>query len=244
MKNLPIGVPCVMVALAKRIGRVALLAAAFAVLASGVAFGSPTNLLVNPGFETGSFSGWTVSGTSPNSGVATSGTVITGTYPGFGTTTVTVHSGTYAGYAVVCSVFFPCVPSGHTTADYLALSQTVSLVGGALDTASFWLASGSGTVYGNSSEILVDGLPIALTSRPAVSSTYALVSTGTFTTTGGAHTIEFYIDGSGFGDAGFSFDDFSLDTSALAPIPEPGTMMLFGSGLLLFGGILRRHLLA
>jgi hypothetical protein len=34
---------------------------------------SATNILINPGFETGDFTGWTVSGNSPNFGVATQG---------------------------------------------------------------------------------------------------------------------------------------------------------------------------
>ena len=205
---------------------------ALVVMVSGAAFASATNLLLNPGFETGNFSGWTISGTSPNYGVDINGPVITGTYPAFGTTTVLVRSGTYAGYAVVCSSG-PCSPSGDDPSDYLNLSQTVSLTAGMLDTASFWVASGSGLAYGNGSEILVDGSPIAL-SLSNVTSSYQLVS-GTFTTSGGTYDIGFRIAGSGYGDAGFSFDDFSLTET-----PEPATYATFGTGLLLLAGFGRK----
>ena len=38
----------------------------------------PTNLLVNSGFETGDFTGWTVTGDSPNYGVNIAGFLMTG----------------------------------------------------------------------------------------------------------------------------------------------------------------------
>ena len=59
------------------------------------------NLLVNPGFETGDFSGWTVGGNSMNTGVASDGTPISGFDPPFAWNYVNVRSGDYAGYALV-----------------------------------------------------------------------------------------------------------------------------------------------
>jgi hypothetical protein len=44
--------------------------------AVAVPFPGPVNLLANPGFETGDFTGWTVGRTSPQFGVATDGTPI------------------------------------------------------------------------------------------------------------------------------------------------------------------------
>src|SRR5436309_41807 len=83
-------------------------------------------LLINPGFETGNFSGWTVFrpapgpfGGTPIYGVATAGTPIPGT--SFSGMNVIVHSGTYAGYAVVCQVH-PCSGGGDVATDYLELS--------------------------------------------------------------------------------------------------------------------------
>ena len=193
------------------------------------------NLLTNPGFETGDFSGWTVSGTSPNFGVATAGTAITG--GDFGPQSVSVLSGTYAGYAVVCDTFGlgTCSPSGDSE-DYLDLSQVVSVTPGATDTASFWFQT-SINVGVDGFSILVDGTPIALTITGA-NPAYSMVS-GTFTTTDATPTIGFHIQASGTGDDAVSFDDFSVTT------PEPSSMLLLGTGLLGLAGITwRKKLLA
>src|SRR5215472_15670334 len=68
-------------------------------------------VLVNPGFETGDFTGWTIGGTSTSFGVATTGTVIPETDPPFTPAFVTVHSGDFAAFAnVSCSSFIGCTP--------------------------------------------------------------------------------------------------------------------------------------
>lgn len=212
---------------------------ALAALFLSVGIHAQTNLLLNPGFETGDFSDWTVSGTSPNYGVATSGTVITGTDPLWGTATVIVNSGTYAGYAVVCHIFSVgiCMPSG-SGGDYLDLSQSVTVTPGATDTASFWVATNnnsSSCSFGSNFAILVDGTPISI-NQPGVRCTYEQIS-GTFTTSDSNPTITFQIQGSGTGDAGFSFDDFSVTS----PTPEPATAVLYGLGLVgILGTLLLR----
>jgi hypothetical protein len=187
--------------------------------------------LVNGGFETGSFSGWTVAGNSPNFGVGTAGTVITGTYPPFGTTTVLVHSGSYAGYAVVCSVISStCKPSGNIN-DYLDLSQVISVVPGDTYTAGLYVAAnGSSFGYGSNIGISIDGTPIVVP-QLGVSSTYQFFS-GTFSTLDPTPTITFHINGSGNADAGFSFDDLSVTGPPASVTPEPQSLVLFATGLL------------
>jgi hypothetical protein len=196
-------------------------------------------LLNNPGFETGNFSGWTLNGNSPNYGVATAGTPITGTYPSLGSMTVVVNSGSYAGYAVVCKSSSLCEPSGDLNGDYLDLSQAISVVPGDTYTVGMWIAASAG-LYGGSSTISVDGSSIFSGSGSGdITSTYKFFS-GTFTASDPNPTIDFHIQGSGAYDAGFSFDDFSVTGTPGTPAPEPGTLALLGTGLIGLVGAVRR----
>src|SRR4051812_41721375 len=95
----------------------AALAATMILVGNGQADANP---LVNSGFETGDFTGWTVGGTNGGSGVALDGSVIPGTQSPFGTVTLLAHSGNYAAYGVVASTQF----------ESLILSQTVNLTPG------------------------------------------------------------------------------------------------------------------
>jgi hypothetical protein len=162
----------------------------------------PSNLLANPGFETGDFTGWTVSGNSPNYGVNVAGFQIAGTDYA---TTVLVHSGTFAGYAVVCGLFCDV---------YLDLSQRVNVVPGATYWAGFWLGDGSNQPFGNSVTISVDGAPILLTWDVQVEPGYHFVG-GVFAATDAQPVIDFHIEGSGGALAGFSFDDFCISGNPL-----------------------------
>jgi hypothetical protein len=222
-------------------------------LAASPAFAA--NLLVNPGFETGNFFGWTVSGTSPNFGVGTNGQLITGTHPFFGSTSVETHSGTYAGYAVICNAMFfnvldTCVPSGNPL-DYLDLTQTLAVVPGATYTVSFFLGTQSPDTlvpvgYGDGTMISVNGVPILSRDGtcspfippvvPCVPSTGFIPESATFVASGPSATVDFHILGSGIGDAGFSFDDFDVE-----PVPEPSSLTLLALGLLSGIALCRRH---
>jgi PEP-CTERM motif len=193
------------------------------------------NLLVNPGFETGSFSGWAVTGGSPNFGVATSGVPITGT--DFGIMSVVVNSGTFAGFAVVCGLPTRCVPSGNTTPDELLLSQTVSLIPNTSYIVGFSEAvGGGGCDFGSSFGISVDGVSVPA-NNPGISCTFQTVQ-GVFASGNPNPTITFKIAGSGFGDAGVSFDDFFVALNPHPPpVPEPASVVLFGIGALGLIGI-------
>jgi hypothetical protein len=161
---------------------------------------NPSNPLSNPGFETGDFTGWTVAGTSSNYGVNTEG------YPIIGTDgTVVVHSGTYAGYALV-----------DLTYDFLELSQVVSLDPGTYS-VGLWAGNGSQSAFGDSIYISIDGRPIRLTSDPVIEPGYQFVG-GTFLALNLNPVILFHLQGSGSGAAGLSFDDFSLTRVGVDPI--------------------------
>jgi PEP-CTERM motif len=198
--------------------------------------GRADQLLVNPGFETGDFTGWTVFrpvpgpfGGTPIYGVATAGTPIPGT--SFSGMNVIVHSGAYAGYAVVCQNH-PCSGGGDVATDYLELGQAVSLVPGSSYTVGFWFGDPITTQLADGALIFVDGTSLALTSKPsALHSGYNLIE-GTFTTADPNPTITFFIQGSGFGHAGLSFDDFHLNGLSAVAVPEPSSVLLLSAGLL------------
>ncbi len=192
--------------------RLAMAVSSLAFLSAAAAV-AQNNLLVNPGFETGDFSGWTVTTNSGNYGVNVNGFVIQGTDPQFGLITVIVHSGNYAAYTLVCNTFCDGPPYGM----YLGLSQTFNLIPGDVYTAGFWLGNGSQDVLGNGSEVLVDGQPIRLTTFPyQLNPGYYDVS-GSFIAPQDTSTITFIINGSGDAIAGFSADDFSLVHNTIMP---------------------------
>ena len=168
---------------------------------------SQQNLLANPSFETGDFSGWSVTPDVISYGVARAGFIIPGTYYQFGPMPVIVHSGNYAAYAAVCLACGPGVIS-------LELSQTLNLTQGNVYTGSFWIGNGSNLSFGGYEQLLVNGQPV-LQWTPTINPGYQLVS-GTFTALQPSNTISFVLSGSG-APAGFSFDDFSVVENGPAP---------------------------
>jgi 6-phosphogluconolactonase (cycloisomerase 2 family) len=168
------------------------------------------NLLTNPGFETGGFTGWTVTPDPVAYGVNTAGFIIPGTYPEFGPMPVIVHSGTYASYAAVCSACYP-PPNGI----YLGLSQTLTLTPGDIYTVSFWIGNGSSLNFGGYEQVLVNG-QLAFWRNPTIFPGYQMIS-GTFTALQATNTITFILSGSGTGAAGLAFDDLSVVDTGSAP---------------------------
>jgi hypothetical protein len=186
------------------------------------------NLLSNPGFETGNFTGWTVGGTNGGSGVELNGTVIPGTNPIFGTTTEIAHSGDYAAFGVTAGA----------TGEFLALSQTLNLAPGNYD-LGYFMGNDSSSEFGVGGTpigITVNGTPLNIVFNPPlqnginfpITTTAAemVEVTSNFSSTGGSTTIQFDISGSGTGRAGISVDDFFV----VASVPGPSTWTMMGLG--------------
>lgn len=207
------------------------------VLLASSAYAS-VNLLTNPGFETGDFTGWTVSANTVAYGVGTDGQLIpiSDTFPVLGQMQVSVNSGTYAAWAVTCNPAFTpgatCSPSGDA-ADSLTLSQTVNLVAGTTYDIGYWTNS---YPFGDSSAIDVNGTPISLTTVPSAPGYQFEGGLFTAAATGPAD-VSFFLEYSGLADAGISFDDFQVANAT----PEPSLFVVLGVGLLGLGASLSRR---
>ena len=177
---------------------------------------SAANVLTNPGFETGDFTGWTVGGNSYSNGVDTNGTSIPGAdYTSY----VITRSGNYAGYAVV---------DNDSPIHRITLTQTVSAPPHQDIQVGFWMGCKSdnnsfGVGIGDDNlQIFVDGVGLLSPDLFFFSSCnageYREISSSLNT---GANTIiqvTYAITGSGTSSAGFSFDDFYVNTPE-APTP-------------------------
>ena len=167
------------------------------------------NLLTNPGFESGSLSGWTVGGSS-TPGVATDGTVLSSF---FGPATVEVRTGTYAAHNLTAA------EAGIGT----TLTQTVPVDPSTTYNIGFLEVSSLLAVNLFPLQILVDSTLLGLSFSPhigvgslptdfkRVSATY---TTGPSQTSA---TVTFRLFASGTGRARMSYDDFFFQRD-----PPPG----------------------
>ena len=193
--------------------------------------GSPAeaNQLVNSGFETGDFTGWTTGGTFGSSAVGTDAQLIPGTLFQFGNTFINLHSGNFAGFATIAQL----------NGEFFTLTQTVAVTPGQRYELGYFVGVDSPNIsaYGYFPDpgITVDGdvLPVmgisqlnpgdGTGSQPSdMRHVVATFIAGAGQTNA---TVTFRVTGSGTGRAGFSFDDF-----AFSAVPEPSTILLLGFG--------------
>jgi hypothetical protein len=162
-------------------------------------FAPRSNLLLNPGFDSCDFTGWTVGGLAV-SGVDPDGTPISGT--AVPDNEVNVRSGPCAAWAKV----------SNTSGIHFTLEQTVDVLPHTTYVASFWNGLSGDLNVGRSAEISVGGTTIfdgfyigVLGSSPSdfvqVTATYRSGAVG------GPVTVRFTLKG---GFAGLSYDDFSF----------------------------------
>ena len=196
------------------------------------------NLIFNPGFETGDFTGWTVGGTTPHVGVATDGTLIPGTEPNYVPSFQNVRSGNYGANAVTRLEFF------ERPIERVLFSQTVAVLPGSQYFLGLWIGIDAPQevavqVGPDKSGIFVDGQNLGLLGVSPAGVSPAGVPPGDgpddFVLLGarfgsGSRTsvdVTFALSAGGFSRAGISYDDFFL----VQTIPEPGTVSLLLLGL-------------
>jgi hypothetical protein len=171
------------------------------------------NILINPGFETGDFTGWTTSGNFEFTYVVSGGFY--------------AYTGAQAGdyYAVM----------GPVGSDGI-LSQSFADIAGETYNFSFWI-NAIGDQYSDFAAYW-NAVPLVSLSDPTTDGAWTQIGTGllSFTQTGsGNDTISFHFrDDPAF----IALDSVSVDRSGNAP--EPATFLLVGAGLILFGYRFRR----
>jgi hypothetical protein len=167
------------------------------------------NIVANCGFETGDFSGWTISGNTANPG---------GNYNG--ADAFDAHSGNYGAY--MSQDFFV----GTTPVD---LSQTLTTVAGGQYQVTFWLDQNTAptTGYTHTFSATWNGTTTMLSLMPTVA---VPGPTGVFTeyqfdetATGASTALNFAFEND---DSYWSFDDVSA-----AKTPEPPAGVLTGTAL-------------
>ena len=152
--------------------------------------------------------------------------------------------------------------------EWIASGFTPSSIGYEFGTSAFGTDVGSGTVAQTSLNshflftngfgydvydvtIGVSGSAMSAGSQYWVSLSNASDSQGNNSTeawdipnggSGGNATCNFRQSGTNFGDCGLGGESFTLGACCGPPVPEPGSILLFGSGILGLAGILRRKL--
>lgn len=172
------------------------LRAAF-VLTMMAAFAVPAhaNLVVNGGFETGTFPPWTQGGNL----------VLTAVSP------INPHTGTFA------AALGPIDTDGF-------LTQILATISGQSYSLDFWLSSDGGTpnhfsASWNGSLLFNE---VNILAHPYALNSFTVIGTGSDTLKFGFHN-----------NPGFLWlDDVSVQASGGPVIPEPGTLILVGSGLI------------
>ena len=162
------------------------------------------NLIVNGGFETGDFSGWTP---VPNPNGVLGMHIFSGTYLGF----PVAHSGTYA------------VNFGNYYQHPDNLYQDVSTVAGQSYAIDFWLENMGGPQ--NSFVVSWDGNAL-LSLDNSASFAYTEFQ---FTVTASTATTRLEFSGTQT-PAPYELDDVSV-VSVPSPVPEPATFTMFGIGV-------------
>jgi hypothetical protein len=201
-----------------------------ALLAVFAAQASATNLLVNGNFSSGDFTGWTIGNTS------------NGTWgQGFPVVTGWPLGGGNAAQGEVGEVNFTGQYEGGI------LSQSFNSGAGAATLSFDWAAMGDGTnqnADGGLFELILDGSILAQYDVGTIgpNDLFNGTLTANANLTAGNHTFEIDVLRPYISVAGGTPYQYVTNADVEGTVPEPGSLILMGSGVLGLAGILRRKI--
>ena len=181
------------------------------------------NLVANCGFETGHFTSWTLSGNDvPGQEGVLYG--VEGTDPIDG---ISPNSGSY-------QAFFATLDSNATK-----LSQDITTTAGDQYTITFWVAQDTASSSGYGNELLASFGGATLVNKSDVAEEGYTEYSYNVDATSSSSALDLTL-GNNLGE--FLLDDVSVVDTTPVATPEPGSIVLLGTGLLTLAGVARRRL--
>ncbi len=188
-----------------------------------------TNLIQNGNFQSGDFTDWTI-GTTGNGSWGTGYPVVTGWPLG----------GMNAAEGEVGEVNFTGSQEGGT------LTQSFNSAGGAATISLDWAAMGAGGTNADGGEftIILNGTQVAQYDTGTINADQLLngVLTANANLNNGSNTLELEVTRKYLTEPGGTPYQFVTGVDVEGTVPEPGSLVLMGSGVLGLAGMLRRKL--
>ncbi len=200
-----------------------------ALLAVFAAQAGATNLIVNGSFQSGDFTGWTL-GTTPN-GTAGAGFPVVAAWP---------LGGANAWEGEVGEVNFDGTQQGAT------LTQSFNSAGGAASLSMAWAVSSpfAGNADGGEFTMILNGVQIAQYDTNSVNQGDLINGTlsANANLVSGTNTLEIDITRRYITVPDLTPLQYVTNVDVEGTVPEPGSLILMGSGVLGLAGILRRKI--
>jgi len=183
-----------------------------------------TNLIQNGDFQSGDFTDWTI-GTTGNGTWGTGFPIVTGWPLG----------GMNAAEGQVGEVNFSGAQEGGT------LTQTFMSAGGAATESLLWAAMGTGNADGGEFTMILNGIQIAQFDTGSIDGMLNGTLTASAPTIAGLNTLEIDVTRRFISTSGTPLQ-WVTGVDVEGTVPEPGSLILMGSGVLGLAGVLRRKI--
>ena len=183
-----------------------------------------TNLIQNGDFQSGDFTDWTI-GTTGNGTWGTGFPIVTGWPLG----------GMNAAEGQVGEVNFSGAQEGGT------LTQTFMSAGGAATESLLWAAMGTGNADGGEFTMILNGIQIAQFDTGSIDGMLNGTLTASAPTIAGLNTLEIDVTRRFISTSGTPLQ-WVTGVDVEGTVPEPGSLILMGSGVLGLAGVMRRKI--